>query len=695
MLSDDEILGILQAGRTAARGEGDKIDEDRERALDYVHADPDDGYMAKDLPPDPGQSKAVSTDVSDAIETVLPDLMEIFAGGDNVVAFAPFGPEDEKQAEQETDYVSHVFYHENPGWMVLYENFKDALTSKTGVFKWWWEDSEEWREQVFENKTNDEWKLHKARIAKGDFELADEDEPEPDPETELRTYRVRRKDVRGRARVATIAPEDFFVDPGAVSLADAAFAGNISRPMIGDLLDQKFDADQVALLNIGPNRDDVRNNRDDGQSVPANNVNEANRSAERVEIVEYHAWLDMSGEGDLECWKIITGNQEAVILDKERIDGIQYSVNCPFPETHKFYGRSLADMLVEVQKIKTALMRMMLNAYYFSVNPRPEVVESGIGKYTMSDLLANKPGRPIRVKNGETIKWKVPPIVGDQVLPVLEYMSVVGEGRSGVVRNAQGLNPDTLHDTAKGAMELMSMAQRRVRMIARIFAETGVKDLFLGLHDLIVKHGRQEETVRLRGEWVPVDPNKWSRRKDLSVEVGLGSNTKAYELQFWTSVLEIQREALQAGLADPQKIYNSLKKFMQAGNVRSPEMYFNNPAEEKEGDEKQETPPDPEMQKAQAELQLKAQEQQQKMQLAQQEAESKAQLEVQKFQFESQLALYKMQLEMGLAEKAQETETRLAEFRAQSDAQTKTMAAAAKANTDDKISNVRFGGKVG
>ena len=687
-LSDADILKIVRAEREAAQAEDDERQTDRQRAYDYLFADPDRGLLKKDLPPEPGQSKATSTDVSDAVETVLPDLMEIFTGGENVVAFEPVGEEDEDQADQETDYVNYVFYRGNPGWMTLYTHIKDALLSKTGVFKWWWEESEEWDTRLFENVPEDQVRvlLKEFEGAGAELDELDEDELKPDPETGGVTFRARKKTTRGAAKVSAVPPEDFIVSKGATSIADAAMAGNRSRVRAYQLIDQGFDPKKVALLDDYDAREDgeVKESRSPtNEGLKRQTAQHVHKPLRSVEVWEYHIWLDADGDGKVECWRVVTGNDDSILLVKERLDRIQYAVDCPYPVTHEFYGRSLADLLIEVQKIKTALMRMMLNAYYFGVNPRPEVDMTQANRYTLSDLTDNRPTRPIRTNGPNAINWRTVNATGESVLPALEFMSTVGENRSGVVRNAQGLNPDTLHDTAKGAMELMAAAQRRVRMIARIFAETGVKDLFLGLHDLIVKHARQKETVRLRGKWVDVDPNRWDRRKDLIADVGLGSSTKTAEQAFWGSTLQLQERAAPFGLADETHVFNALKQWMRAGNVRNPDMYFANPALREEGEGQPQQPPDPEVIKVQGELQLKRE-----------KAEQEAQIEMQKLQVETQIALFKAQMEVGLAAEAQETQNRIAAFRAQSDAQTKTMSAAAKAATD-RIRDVRMGGDVG
>src|SRR6476646_8744993 len=115
-----------------------RLMEDRADAMDYYLGD-----MRKDMPAQDGRSRAVSTDVADIIEGLMPSLMDIFAGSDEVVRREPVGPEDEAAAQQETDYVNHVFMQQNPGFMILYSFIMDALLSKVGIVKVWWEESDE------------------------------------------------------------------------------------------------------------------------------------------------------------------------------------------------------------------------------------------------------------------------------------------------------------------------------------------------------------------------------------------------------------------------------------------------------------------------------------------------------------------------------------------------------------------------
>src|ERR1051325_6702954 len=132
-----ELKALLDAERNDALAatRASKLSVERSDAMDYYLGD-----MAKDMPAADGRSRAVSTDVADTIEGLMPSLMEIFCGGDEVVRFEAVGPNDTAAAEQETDYVNHVFMQQNPGFLILYTFIKNALLSKPGIVRVWWKD---------------------------------------------------------------------------------------------------------------------------------------------------------------------------------------------------------------------------------------------------------------------------------------------------------------------------------------------------------------------------------------------------------------------------------------------------------------------------------------------------------------------------------------------------------------------------
>src|SRR5882757_2263038 len=145
-MTQGDLRALLAAEKADALSamSASKLSEERAAALDYYVGD-----MSRHMPAPDGRSKAVSTDVADTIEGLMPTLMDIFTSGDEVVRFDPVGPEDVGPADQETEYVNHVFMQQNPGFIVLYSFIKDALLSKVGIVKVWWETREEHERETY------------------------------------------------------------------------------------------------------------------------------------------------------------------------------------------------------------------------------------------------------------------------------------------------------------------------------------------------------------------------------------------------------------------------------------------------------------------------------------------------------------------------------------------------------------------
>ncbi len=600
-LGDDELLAIVRAER--ARSIGFDLDpeltEAREKALNYAKGEMPDIIAL------PNRSQAVSTDIADAVETILPDLVEIFTSGDDVVAFVPKTADDEPQADQETDYVRHVVFDDNDGFMTFLAFFKDALLTKTGVVKSWWEAAPTVDPETFTAKTAIELELARQDGAIEDLrpsEGSNLDDPEP-----LYDFTLQREGPDGRVRIRPIAPEDFTVARDTVRLKDASYAAFRSRPRAQELIADGHPADLIDTLPpYGLARDEmVQLARDTaGEHAMPMGSEGPDRDRRVVEVVEHY--IRCLGEAGIEIWRVVTGGDESILIARERVDAMPFAAITPYVVPHRFYGESVADKLLEIQRIKTALLRMALDSGYFALNQRHEVVMPQANEFTISDLLDNRPAVPVRVNAAGTVS----PIPGAAApfdfFGALEYMSTQGEGRTGIVRNAQGLNPDTLHDTATGAAMLMGQAQRRVRMIARIFAETGVKDLYLDVHALLRKHASKVAVTKLRGQWLPIDPSAWAERNQVSVEVGVGSGGKEQRLAMLTQVIQLQANVVKTlgpqaqSLVTPENAYAAFMDAAKAGGLKSASAYFTDP---KTAPPPGPPPPNPEALKLQAETQ--------------------------------------------------------------------------------------------
>ena len=625
-MTDEDILALVREERRVAIGfdltTADLVSE-REKALEYSR-----GVM-KDVPSMPNRSAAVSTDVNDAIETVLPDLMQILAEDEDVLAFLPQGPEDEQAAQQESDYVKHVVFDLNPGFQVLETAIRDCLQVKTGLIKWWREDTEDEDRQTFEGKQSEEMLAILAQASADGFELDGEPKRADDGTW---SFVCCKRSHKSAVRIAAWPAEDFAVAADTVKLAEATYCAARSRPRRQDLIADGYDADKVRSLSP-TNRlvDNITAQSRDTVDETSQPVGVQGDHAV-VEVIEHYVRV-LSDDGKLCLWKVVTGNNEAVALSTEQVDRVPFADLCPFPESHRFFGRSLADLLMEIQRIKTVLTRIGLDQAYFALNQRLGVAEQGANDHTLADILDNRPGLPVRMKTAGAVVPIATGALSFDVFEALEHFSVAAEQRTGVVRNAQGLNPETLHDTARGAMALMQAAQRRTRMIARRIAEQ-LKPLYLGVHaELQSAPGMVAAVMRLRGKWIQMDPTQWGTRNDLVVQVGLGSgrNEQMAMLGVLKDLMQGVIEA-QGGMNGPivtaQNAYALADRITTVAGIKGPERYWTDPSTV--------PPQQPQPPPGAAEAAAKAQIEQAKLAQQAQSSQTQYQLDAARLQMEEQ-----------------------------------------------------------
>lgn len=624
-----------------------ELKADRDRALNYYKGD-----VSADIPTLPNRSKAVSSDVSDAVETLLPDLIEIFIGGDDVVAFIPQGAKDVEAAKQETAYLHHVAFQDNAGFLNLYTAIKDALLLKQGIFHWEWEEDLEDKDEDFTGKNAIE--LHLAS-QDGTVSNVKAEKEGVDLRFGEQTYSftVTRTVDRSKAKYWAIAPDDFAAAPDTVNIAETTYCVERQRPRVQDLIALGFDEEKVrALPAYGYSGDEETQQARDTAGEHSNGGAVADDTSEDLRQVEVrkHCIKTLKGK-ELQLYCVYTDADATVELLREEIETIPYAVGSPYLVAHRLIGRSVADLLIEVMKIKTALYRMCLDAGYFALNQRVEVAMDSANDFTISDLLQNEPSMPVRSKNGNALRPLQAGPLNFDPYQAIEFFSTVAESRTGVVRNAQGLNPDTLHDTAKGAMMLLSAAQKRTRMIARVLAETLIKPLFLGLHSVIRENSQATREAQLLGKWVPVDPTKWAERNAMTVEVGLGAAGKDAEIAAMNTIQNLQKAIVDGGgggtLVTPENIYKSATDMAKKLGVKQPEEYFTDPSspEAQAAIAQKAQQPDPALVKVQGEQQLQQQKQQGEMALGQQKVAAEKEIQANKSQMQAAADQHKQELE--------------------------------------------------
>jgi len=641
------------------------------------------------------RSQIVSTDIADTIAWIVPALMKIFAGSEQAVRFEPQNADDEEAALQETDVCSYVFYRQNPGFHTLYEAFHDALVKKNCIIKTWWEEKEETRIEEYAGLEyeelikllvdlgSDEERLVETlqRVADDgsavikvpvdkehsdvvaveflEYELYEEEREieGQDPETgeqilvpamvDLFDIKLRVKEKIGRVKVTTLAPENFLLTPrwDSIFLDECPFTAHREVMPRSRLIELGYDREQVEGLSTGDEFEftEERTERFEPEETDAlGSLVDSERGQEEVLVSECYIRIDRDGDGVAELLKVTTGGPLGEVLrwadggepDIEEVARNPFQSGTPLLVPHKFFGQSIAEIVQDIQRIKTMMQRQMLDNIYLINNMRPEIVEDGIGQHTIKDLLNWKPGAPIRTKMPGRLAFHHPPAMWQNTLPPIEYMDSVRENRTGITRYSQGLDGDTLNHTATGIMQIMDASRDKIELIARSFGEFMVRPIFREIRNLLREHATKKMTIRLRGEWADVDPRRWRNREDMSVSVGLGTGNRDVQIGHLTNLLGIQQNIGQFSpvMVKPINTYNVVAKLVQAMGMKEPAEFFNRPDAEEEW-------PDQGDALAQAE-QAKMQLEQQKLGLDQE----KVQIEMSKAEFDAWERTKKLEL---------------------------------------------------
>lgn len=637
-LSDEKIKAILGAERTSALGTSASSDlsQQRIKALDYYMGD-----MADDMPAPDGQSSAVSTDVQDVIEGVLPIVLDGLVSTEKVVEFKPISQADIPAARQETDFVNHVFFQENDGFLTLYTAVKDALLSKNTFVKWFVEEEEERTREQYKGLSEDAFGIIAADTT---VKIIDQEQyPCPDPLTGAPTtcYNVIVEAVKTklRRRVVALPPEEVLISKNARTIQSSPYLAHVVRKPQADVIAQF--PDKAEIIKGAPsavtssdnteafNRQSVQDNQDQTQSA-----DDVNREMREIEVVEHYIRLALEEDDVARRYKITTVGSAYDILDTEEVSEWPIATASPIINTHRVFGRSLADLVLDIQQIKTALLRALLNNAYFGNNQRIEVSETHASENTIDDLLNNRVGGIVRTKMPGGLKPLEPQPIGNWVVPVIEYMDGVRSNRTGSNEHNMSIDVDQLNHARTGAVErLMSAADMRIKLIMRIFAETLLVDMFRGIHHMCQEYSEQAEEVELSGQWVTVDPREWKKRKHMTVDLPLGGASKQQLLGFFGNLLTVQKEVLtlQGGPNGPlvslQNVRATVEQMTRLAGLKSVDPYMMQPPPPNPNAP---PPPNPKMVEAQANAAATAQDQQADQQLQQQKLQFEQWLETTK-----------------------------------------------------------------
>jgi hypothetical protein len=647
-MTDQEIESIAREAVTdSVDFIESEIAEDRIKAQRYF-----DGEV--DIGEEEGRSKVVATKVRDTIRAIKPSLMRVFLSTDKPVEYVPRGPEDVQAAEQATEYMHYVF-NEHNGYRVLNDAFHDAMVKKVGIVKVYWDNYQEQETYDFENLNEMEYRV---LTMDDDIEVLEStkrvemtiDEMGMEVEAPYYDLKIARyKDV-GKMCIESVPPEEFFVDRNARSIDDAYAVCHRTEMRIGDLIQMGYDYEDVKSLTGLQHSDtfsEVEEFERRGYEEDYSDEDVQDPAMRLVAITEVYMKIDVTGSGIPTLQKVTLGGAQYKLLDYMACSHIPFAAFEVDPEPHTFYGRSVADLIINDQDASTAMLRGVLDNVALTNSPRLEILD---GAVNVDDLLNNEIGGIIRVKQAGAIQPQAVPFVAGQTLTALQYLDLEIENKTGVTKASTGLSPDALQNTTAAAVNATVQAQAgQIEVMARNLAEGGMRRMFTLMLKVMHENVEEQQMMRIAGaEYVPVDPRSWNVTMDVTVNVGLGTGREEQKLAALMQTFQVQSQIMQGygpqnGIVSLTQIRNTLADILALNGIRNSTRYFNpmNPQVEQQMMMQQQQAAQQQGQQGDPQVQAYLQAEQMKTQAKAQTDMAKMQAQMQKDQFKLQLEAQK------------------------------------------------------
>lgn len=540
---------------------------EEEKASQYTHGElaneREDAYREYLRKPygneEDGRSGVVSSDVMDAIEGMLPDILDVFVASDKAVQFDAQGEEDVEAAEQATNACNYVFYRQNNGFLLLYTAVKDALLLKTGGVKWAWEEKRTPIFTTYKGVTADQ--ITQYMLEHPDTEILEQEEREEQAQDPMTgqpimqlVYDVKTKTIEQKGKVAlySIPPEELIVsaDHNSILLDNCAYVAHVCKRRLTDIVEMGFD---VSVEDIKAAADDVQTVDRRFRKFENGTYTEDQRPDDEMLdgwFKEEYILFDMDGDGIAERLRVYRLGE--IILDVQEVSHVQIAAWTPYILTHQFEGLSVRDLVTDIQKMKTEIWRQSLDNLYATNNQQKAVLTDSNGnpQANIDDLLNPRPGGILR----EYVQGAIRPLdqkwMGAQIIPMIEFLDQNKENRTGFTRYSQGLDSDALNQTARGVSLIMNASQKRMKLMARVMAECLVAPMFRGIFKTLTDYCMEKLSFRLNGKFVQYDPQEWRDGYDMVINVGLGTGDKEQNMLAFQQIAMTQEKMIAAGMTD-------------------------------------------------------------------------------------------------------------------------------------------------
>ena len=623
-VDDDKLVTILDDNIRRSIGYYDsQISRERRKVIDHYNA-------TLPRPAHDGNSKYVSMDVYDAVESMKAALLETFSTGYKTVRFAAQTGEDVRIAEIATAYCDYVANRQNNLFEVMQSVIHDGLIARAGLCKVYWDEREDSYLEPIQDLTEEEFD---QIVAQDNVEI---EEVEQD-ELGLYSGDLRVFQDTSQVVIEAIAPEQFVIEPQAKSLDDVGFLGHRTTMTISELREAGYDEKLIA--KIGDHEDvemetdpEVLARHEEIGQDRGFNAKGFQDQVRSITVYELYIDIDLDGSGIAETYKVIKAGN--VVLHKEKCTYKPFCAFVPLPIPHSFFGSNFGSKVVPIQTARTVLTRSILDHAMITNNPRYTVVKGGLTN--PRELIDNRVGGIVNVSRPDAISPMVQAPLNPFIFQTIQMLDEDKEDTTGVSRLSQGLNKDAISKQNSAAMveQLATMSQQRQKIIARNFANNFLKPLYQLIYQLVVENEPQAKIVEIAGDYVAVNPGDWGSKRDVTVEMHLGYGEQEAEAQKYLVLHGLMsQDPTLSTMYTPENQYKLMSHVLEQNGIKNVKDYLTPPQEQPPEQ------PDPAQEMA---MQM----QQKQMELQERQtavAEMKAQMDAQVAQMKLQLEQMKAQ----------------------------------------------------
>jgi hypothetical protein len=505
-------------------------------------------------PPDiDGRSQIVSKDLLEVVESAMPSLMRMFCGADDVIRFEAEGPEDEKNANDATEYCAWMLFRKNSGFTVLHDAIKSALISRMGVVKVYCEEAWDEREEHYEYLSEQDVQ---ALSVDESIEIVEQVQVMPvevavspmgqqvDPQQPYFNVTAKRKEKKHNIVVEGVPPEEVWFSKDSRDIEKLRCVGQNTERTVSDLISMGYDKDKVAQIPTGDDEGDTYGERleresYDGSFTVSEDDDSPDPSQRAVTLQLVYIRVDYDGDGVAEYRRIVKAG--TVVFENEIVDDHEFALCCPNLMPYKLIGLGMWDLTEDIQRIKTAVTRQYLDNMYLANNPQKVVVA---GQVNLDDLLNPRPGGIIRAENPDAVRELITTDIGPNAQAGISYFDTVRDNRTGIKQFSQGLVGEELSKSqigSEGVAMLTDQADQRLELIARVIGETFISRIFRLLLKNATQYQDREAQIKVNGNWLAVDPRAWKNNYSMSVSIGIGTSSKSKQIQNAMMLLQIQQ----------------------------------------------------------------------------------------------------------------------------------------------------------